>query len=210
MGERGREEWYCGLRSSGGLPAAASQGQGAPAQPDARWIEPPTKGHNDIWGGRSRPIILKPRLGPEKGRFTGAKPTGSKTGRAGHPRGEHPRLSLAPSRGVMAPQPPASQSQLQEAGRTSDKRALEPEVQRMEGGRQRSVQISGGCRLSTRNLGVKGRGSRYPSFESPTSGNPFFTLVDSGKGCKRRGHRYSPTSGGFAGTVTHRSNFNCL
>lgn len=166
-----------------------------PAQPDARWMEPPTKEHNDIWGGRSHPIILKPRLGPEKGRFPGAKPTGSKTGRAGHPRGEHPRLSLAPSRGVMAPQPPASQSQLQETGRTSDKRALEPEVQRMEGGRQRSVQISGGCRLSTRNLGVKGRGSRYPSLEPPTSGSPFFTLVDRGKGCKRRRHRYSPMSG---------------
>lgn len=69
--------------------------------------------------GGSHPFGLKPRLGPEKGRFTGAKPIGSKTGRAGHPRGEHPRLSLAPSRGVMAPQPSASQSQLRETGRTS-------------------------------------------------------------------------------------------
>lgn len=65
-----------------------------PAQPDARWIEPPTKGHNDIWGGRSRPIILKLRLGPEKGRFTGAKPIGSKTGRAGHPRAGNTHASL--------------------------------------------------------------------------------------------------------------------
>lgn len=108
-----------GPRSSGGPPAAASQGQGAPhSQMRGRWSR--LQRNTTTFGkGGSHPIRLKPRLGPEKGRFTGAKPTSSKTGRAGHPRGEHPRLSLAPSLGVMAPQPPASQNQLWETRRTS-------------------------------------------------------------------------------------------
>lgn len=141
----------------------------------------PTKEHNDIWGGGSHPIRLKPKLGPEKGRFTEAKPTGSKTGRAGHPRGEHPRLSLAPSPGVMAPQPPASQSQLWETRRTSGQES--PRACGSANG-WRETEVSAnfrGCRLLTRNLGVKGRGSRHPPFEPPTSGSPFFTLVDPAK-----------------------------
>lgn len=126
-------------------PAAATQGQGAPAQPDARSMKLPTKEHNDIWGGGSHPIRLKPKLGPEKGRFTEAKPTGTAARqtepgiRAGNTHASLWRLAGESWR----PSLPQAKANSGKPGELADKKALEPVVQRMDGGRQRSVQISG-------------------------------------------------------------------